>query len=192
VKPVGSAVLSFHGEGWLSSEIAEALGVSPAAVTRWIEAQRVRGRTAWHDQRHPGRPMKLTLEQRNMIPDLLSHGAEAYGFRGEFWSCARVASIIEREFGVSYHKAHVSRLLKALEWTPHKPVNCATQRDEEAIERWRTDCWPEHKNKAKIEGRTIVFVDESGFYLLPGLVRTYAPRGNEWSCAKSRHAITCR
>lgn len=27
------------------------------------------------------------------------------------------------------------------------------------------------------EGRTIVWVDESGFYLLPGLVRTYAPRG---------------
>lgn len=26
-----------------------------------------------------------------------------------------------------------------------------------------------------MEGRTIVFVDESGFYLLPGLVRTYAP-----------------
>jgi transposase len=27
------------------------------------------------------------------------------------------------------------------------------------------------------EGRTIVFVDESGFYLLPARVRTYAPRG---------------
>lgn len=28
------------------------------------------------------------------------------------------------------------------------------------------------------EGRTIVWVDESGFYLLPGLVRTYAPCGH--------------
>jgi transposase len=28
-----------------------------------------------------------------------------------------------------------------------------------------------------MEGRTIVCVDESGFYLLPGLVRTYAPCG---------------
>jgi transposase len=27
------------------------------------------------------------------------------------------------------------------------------------------------------EGRTSVWVDESGFYLLPGAVRTYAPRG---------------
>jgi hypothetical protein len=27
------------------------------------------------------------------------------------------------------------------------------------------------------EGRTIVFADQSGFYLLPGVVRTYAPIG---------------
>jgi transposase len=30
---------------------------------------------------------------------------------------------------------------------------------------------------ASKEGRTIVFVDESGFYLLPAVVRTYAPIG---------------
>jgi hypothetical protein len=28
-----------------------------------------------------------------------------------------------------------------------------------------------------MEGRTIVFCDQSGFYLLPGVVRTYAPVG---------------
>jgi transposase len=33
------------------------------------------------------------------------------------------------------------------------------------------------KKKAKEEERTIVFVDEAAFYLLPMLVRTYAPRG---------------
>lgn len=33
------------------------------------------------------------------------------------------------------------------------------------------------KKGALDDGRTIVWVDESGFYLLPGTVRTYAPRG---------------
>jgi transposase len=32
------------------------------------------------------------------------------------------------------------------------------------------------RKKAQDEGRTIVWVDESGFYLLPAAVRTYAPR----------------
>ncbi len=31
--------------------------------------------------------------------------------------------------------------------------------------------------KAEVEKRTIIFVDESGFYLLPMAVHTYAPRG---------------
>jgi transposase len=35
---------------------------------------------------------------------------------------------------------------------------------------------PDQK-KAVAEGRTVVFVDQSGFYLLPGKVRTYAPVG---------------
>ncbi len=33
------------------------------------------------------------------------------------------------------------------------------------------------QKKAELEDRTIVWVDEAGFYLLPGKVRTYAPRG---------------
>jgi transposase len=33
------------------------------------------------------------------------------------------------------------------------------------------------KKGAAEEGRTIVWVDETGFYLLPSVVRTYAPRG---------------
>jgi transposase len=33
------------------------------------------------------------------------------------------------------------------------------------------------EKRAKLERRTIVFVDESGFYLLPAVARSYAPRG---------------
>jgi transposase len=34
------------------------------------------------------------------------------------------------------------------------------------------------QKKAEREGRTIVWVDEAAFYLLAGVVRTYAPRGH--------------
>src|SRR3979490_2498508 len=64
-------------------------------------------------------------------PGFRSHGAEAYGFRGEVWPCARVAKVIEEEFGVSYHKGHVCRLLKELHWTPQLPIVRAGQRTEQ-------------------------------------------------------------
>jgi hypothetical protein len=62
----------------------------------------------------PGHPPKLTAAQKRLIPEFLWHGAEAYGFRGEVWTCARIAQVIEEEFGVRYHKDHVGRLLRAL------------------------------------------------------------------------------
>ncbi len=77
----------------------------------------------------------------------------------------------------AYHKDHVGRLLKELHWTPQVPIKRAIQRDEEAIQRWRDEVWPELRRRARRERRALVFEDESGFYLLPGLVRTYAPEG---------------
>ena len=112
-----------------------------------------------------------------MLPDFLWHGAEAYGPRGEVRTCGRVAQVIEEEFGVRYHKGHVSRLLKALGWTPQVPITRAIQREEEAIERWQRDVWPALRRQARRERRTLAFVDKAGFYLLPGLVNTYAPKG---------------
>jgi transposase len=84
--------------------------------------------------------------------------------------------VIDEEFGVSYHKDHVGRLLAELHWTPQVPIRRATQRDEGAIKRWREEVWPDLQRRARRERRVLVFEDESGFYLLPGLVRTYAPQ----------------
>jgi hypothetical protein len=37
--------------------------------------------------------------------------------------------------------------------------------------------WPDLQLRARYERRVLIFEDESGFYLLPGLVKTYAPEG---------------
>jgi len=113
-----------------------------------------------------------------LIPDSLSHGAEAYGFRGEVWTCARVVKVIEEEFAVSSPKSHVSRLLKEFGWTPQRPIARAIPRDEREIERGRVAAWPRLNVQAGRERRALVCGDESGFYLLPGRVRTYAPEGH--------------
>src|SRR5258708_2855622 len=162
--------------GWMHRDIADALGVSEAAVSQWLAHFSEGGSPELRSHRHGGHT-KLTPEQKGLIPDFLWHGPEAYGFRGEVWTCARVVKVLELEFGVRYHKHHVARLLKELGWTPQMPITRAVQRDEEAIERWQADVWPELRSRAQRERRTLIFVDESGFYLLPGLVRTYGPKG---------------
>src|SRR3974390_49345 len=114
--------------GWSQAEIAVALDVSEASVSRWMARAHRDGRTALLAHAVPGRPQKLEPEQIRLIPDFLAHGAEAHGFVGEGWTCARVGQVIEEEFGVVYHKSHVSRLLKKLRWTPQMPIARAAQR----------------------------------------------------------------
>jgi len=164
-------------QGWWQHDIAVGLGVSSGAVSQWIQSAEDGGTDALRSHTSPGRPAKLTVLQRLQIPDFLWHGAEAYGFNGDVWTCPRVAQVLKWEFGVFYHRDHVSRMLKDLGWTPQIPITRAVQRDEAVIANWRVEIWPELRRRATRERRTLVCVDESGFYLLPGLVRTYGPKG---------------
>ena len=137
--------LELKADGWKQREIAYALDVSEAAVSRWLNTVGTPRVEPWRAKPHRHGPLKLSCQQLDLLPDFLSHGAEAYGFRGEVWTCARVAAVIRQEFGVSYHKAHVSRLLKAVRWTPQMPITRAIQRDEARICEWRVTVWPELK-----------------------------------------------
>src|SRR5512143_1386745 len=129
--------------GWYQRDIAEALDVSKEAVSRWLARVREGGPEALRARSAPGQLSRLSPAQRRSIPELLWHGPEAYGFRGQVWTCARIAKVIEWEFGVRYHRGHVSRLLKELHWTPQQPIKRAIQRDEGAIRRGRDETWPE-------------------------------------------------
>lgn len=164
-----------RSRGWGRWDIAQALGVTEVSVSHWLARARIGGESALLSRPIPGRPAELSSAQQRMIPEFLWHGPEAYGFRGSVWTCARVGKVIEEEFGVTYEKTQVSRLLKRLGWTPQTPIQRASQRDEQAIELWRTLIWPRLLREAKTERRTLVFVDEAGFYLLPSVVKTYAP-----------------
>jgi transposase len=165
-------------EGWTQCAIARALGVSEGAVSDWLATARAHGREALAARPRLGRPARLREAQLALLPDFLWHGAEAYGFRGDVWICVRVAQVIEEEFGVRYHPGQVSRILQQIGWTPQVPITRAIQRDEQAIQRWRDEVWPELKRRARKERRTLVFVDEAGFYLLPSVVKTYGPRAH--------------
>jgi transposase len=163
--------------GWYQRDIAEALDVSEEAISRWLARARDDGPESLRARPAPGHPPRLTQDRVRSIPEFLWHGPEAYGFRGQVWTCARIAKVIEWEFGVRSHKDHVGRLLKGLRWTPQQPIKRAIQRDEAAIDRGRAEVWPDLLRRARREHRALIFEDESGFYLLPGVVKTSAPEG---------------
>src|SRR5438067_5522590 len=139
-------------QGWSQRQIAAALGVSEGAVSQWLRRVREGGVEALRRRPRPGPKPKLTPAQRAELLRLLAQGAQAHGFIGEVWTTTRVATVIRRHFGVQYHPAHVSRLLRQLKWSVQKPGRRASQRKEAGIRRWWVERWPALKKRRKRRG----------------------------------------
>ena len=146
---------ALHQTGCKQKDISEALGVTKGAVSQWIKRGMEGGEAALKEQSKSGAPARLSAADRQKLPKLLERGAESFGFRGDLWTCPRVGTVIQREFGVKYHPAHVSRILKDLGWTPQKPIKRAKQRKEAEIQRWKTEPWPELKKRRPKKGEPL-------------------------------------
>jgi transposase len=136
-----------HLKRWTQAQIAEALGVTEGAVSQWFKKVREKGLQSLRSRKGGGPKPKLKDEQLESLPDLLAKGPEAYGFRGDVWTRARVGAVIRKEFGVAYSEVHVGRLLGKINWSRQKPTERASQRDEAEIARWNEETWPELKKR---------------------------------------------
>ena len=122
-----------HQQGWKQRDIAATLGVTQGAVSQWLTRARTAGPLALRHQPPPGRQPRLSATQRAQLPGLLAQGAAAFGWKGALWTTRRVAALIQQQFGVRYHPAHVSRLLRQLDFSVQKPVLRASQDNQEAV-----------------------------------------------------------
>src|SRR5215470_2993607 len=83
-------------QGWKQQDIAAALGVTGGAISQWLTRAREQGVEALRRPPAPGRQPRLTPEQLAQLPALVERGPEAYGFRGQVWTCRGVGEVIER------------------------------------------------------------------------------------------------
>src|SRR5262245_11638697 len=98
-------------QGESPTAIARILGVARPSLYRWQQAARCHpdGLAA---KPHPGPAPRLSGAQLAELEGLLRQGATAHGWVNELWTAPRVAAVIRRHFGVSYHPEHVRKILK--------------------------------------------------------------------------------
>ena len=146
MRPKGSAefladrrrrALMLVDEGLSLNEVARRIGCQASSVMRWRDRREERGDAVYEVGASPGRPPRLSVQQKKRLVKLLLRGPMAYGHRTDLWTCDRVAQLIRREFRVRYHRNHVARLLQQLGWSYQKPERRALERDDEGIDRWK-------------------------------------------------------
>jgi len=138
-------------EGKGVREVGRLVGAVPSSVSRWKQELDEGGSEALKAKPHPGRPARLSAEQKKQLEQTLLKGPLTAGFATDLWTLPRVAKVIEREFGVRYHPGHVWYILRDMGWSSQKPERRARERDEAAIEHWRTEDWSEAKKRRATE-----------------------------------------
>jgi transposase len=135
-------------EGHGIREVARRVGASPGTVVRWRDAYLASGEKALSAKPRQGaKRWKLSPRQRERLAKLLLKGPLAHGYGTHLWTLPRVAEVIEKHFGVSYHPHHVWRVLRQMGWSCQKPERKAREADDEAVERWRRVDWPRIKKR---------------------------------------------
>jgi|SRR5436305_7654208 len=92
------------------STVARILGVARGSLYRWKAARsRPAGLAA---KPHLGPTPRLDDDQLARLERLLLQGATAHGWPNALWTARRVAEVIRRHLGVSFHPEHVRKILK--------------------------------------------------------------------------------
>lgn len=164
-------------KGMRQEEIADIVGFSQGTISLWRKAYLTGGSDAIQTRKIPGRPRKLSDRDLRKLMFLLAKGPEAFGYSNNLWTLKRIARVIKEEYNVSYHPGHVWKLLRRIGFTHQRPEKRARERDEKKVTQWIEEEWPKLRKKAKRDGKTIVFLDESGRSETPIVVATWAPKG---------------
>jgi transposase len=134
--------------GHSQAEVAHKLGVSRQNASRWHAQWQAGGAEALRSAGPTGQAPRLDDQQLQAIDQALRQGARANGFDSDQWTLARVATVIERLTGVAYHPGHVWKLLRhRMGYRLQRPARRATERDEQAIQRWVASDWPRIRQK---------------------------------------------
>ena len=137
-------------EGLSSAVIGRRLGIDPRTVRRWKAAFRSAGKAGLKTKKAPGRACRLTSGQQRDLARRLVRGAVSEGFTTDLWTCPRIAQLIRRRYGVTYHVDHLPRLLKSLGFSVQRPERQARERDEQAVRNWIEHVWPSLKKKPPV------------------------------------------
>lgn len=102
--------------GATQAEVARSLEVSRQTVSRWYAIWRNQGADAFGAGGRRGPRSRLTENDVRLIDAALRRGPQAHGFHDVRWTCRQVAWLIAQLTGISYHPAHVSRLIRRHGW----------------------------------------------------------------------------
>jgi transposase len=134
-------------DGRTQAAVAIALSVHSVTVAKWMARHRAAGTAGLAAKPTPGRPRFLTPAQDQQVRQWLAQKPTAHGFPTDLWTARRVAELIQRRFGVSFHPSYLRAWLTQRGYSPQRPARRPRQRNDATITHWVANDWPRIQKK---------------------------------------------
>lgn len=124
-----------YKQGQSPADIEETFGFSKNNVYEWLDRFEERGlEEALYDESKPGRPSRLTDEQREELEAVLHESPEEVGYDVQAWTPQFVQHWINEHFDIEYTQRHVRRLMDdaGLSWRTARPKHYEADPEEVA------------------------------------------------------------
>jgi len=158
-------------------KVAEEYGYNKRNIYRWINTYKKQGYKGLQSKKPTGRKKDLTATEIRKLKKYLSKDPRQLKFHFGLWTIKMVQKMIKDRFGKEYGISGVHNLLTSIGYSYQKPLLRATQRNPEAIAKWKEEEYPKIKKEAREEKRNIYFSDESGFQSIHNKVKTWGKKG---------------
>jgi transposase len=106
--------------GQPSRKLEDLYNTSFKQITNWVHRFEKEGIEGLKDKEGRGRTHRLQEDQRQRLAILLSEDPETYGYNSATWTGPMLMDWIEKAYGISYKKAQIYNIIKALGFSYQK------------------------------------------------------------------------
>ena len=141
--------IALKKKGWSQYKIANHLGVSFEAVSKWVKANAKSGVEGLKSKGSPGPKPKLTADERERLKAAILEGPRSFGYKTGDWTLKRIAVVIKKICGARFKATQTWRIATSLGFSRRKPSRALRSKelDKSAIKVWRLKDSPEKKSR---------------------------------------------
>ena len=172
------AVNAVRNLGMSPELIAKAYNFNRDCLYDWLRGYDQGGYAALESRKPVGAQPLITGEMDEWLKQtILTSTPDEHGYDTNLWTCAIVAGLLKSKFNVSASSGAVRLHLQALNLSFQKPAYQDIKRDEQEVERFKTQKFPMVQKLAQKIGADIAFEDEAGVGVMTRHGRTWGLKG---------------
>lgn len=153
--------------------VISALGFHRSRIYQWLKDYREGGEAGLETKPIPGRPPKVADHYADLLRDLVRDNPLQYDFHDALWTREMIQEVLAKKWGIKVSIGTVGNILKRFGITSQKPRFKAYEQDQDKVDQWFQETWPEIQREAKRNKAQVFFGDEAN-------IRTDYHRGSTW------------